>query len=831
MLKRTVLLAVIFCLLVSFTRFSPARSQTTPLETALAAVVFPTDQPPAFGVYLGHGLVLTNWHPWTLDGDFYTSDAPPLDPSRQVPQYDADGKNDPGEDLLTAADCAGNWQALAEAGPDCIPFARIEGAGFRFPGLDAAEPVPILNLVYASRQRDIALFEVDPLAVEARGVQPARLSMVPPMLRHPVTAVYQYPDGQPVTASSTIQIGTPTLLPQTDGRRLGGPWRVSSLWMSTLNPVPPGSPVFCQTTGDLLGLAWRSGDDPADTWITPASVWAHDLYAANDEIQSPALAAVLDEATSAAVDGPTTLGDPLTLGLGNGGIDVQHYDLRLNFDLENHTLDGTANLTIRATLHQLYTFSLDASGLAVEQLTVNDQPVPYVAKDQKLIIQLPDPVPFGTVFQATITYQTAPAPFHSAYLPFYEIGLFIQDKHAFAIDQPDGAHTWFPCNDHPSDRATYDFYLRVTQPFDAVANGQLVETILHEDGTQTFHWRMGYPMATYLAVVAVADYVAIEDQTPDGILLRHYVYPDKVEAGREIFSYTDDALVMLENLFGPYPYDTYGHVVVPHSGIALETQTMTIMPDDVLDLTEQDIFVLIVHELAHQWFGNTVTPATWADIWLNEGFATFSEWLALEQRYQPEASLAARSLSEQTLLGDPRSTPLIAPAPAEMLGITSYDKGAWVLHMLREQIGEETFLAVLRTYEETYRDRPADSWAFWRLAEDVSGQDLGWFFEQWLLQGGLPRYTLFWSAADTTVDTLLCSTTPGTYRLDLPLTFLTNEQTDSVTLSVEGAETRASFELAFAPTDLIVDQQQAVLAQVQARAIAELPETCTDAPQ
>lgn len=788
---------------------------------ALAEIVFSGGEQGSFGVYLGHGLVLTNWHPWTLDGTYYIEDNPPLAPSRSVLQYDADGTVDPGENLLEMADCGSTWVPAADAGSDCVPFTRLSGASFRFSLADDTL-IPIKQLVYASRQHDIALLEVDALAVEALGVKPVHLSMIPTWLRHPITIVYQHPDGQPATAHSTLQTGTPTLLPESEHVRLTGPWRVPSLVTSTLNPVPAGSPVFCQTTGDLVGLTWRSGEAATRTWVTPTALWYHDLYAANDELQHPALAAVLADASSAPVDGPTTLDDPLTVSLGNGGIDVQHYDLTLQFNLERGTLSGAAVLDIRTTIHNLLTFSLDSAGLKIEQVTVNGVEVPFIAKEQKLIIQLPDAVPYGTLFTTTITYQAVPAPMQSAYLPFYEIGMFMEADSVFTVNQPDAAHTWFPCNDHPSDRATYDFHIRVAPPLDAVANGQLVTTTLHADNTQTYHWRMSAPMATYLAVVAVADYIAIEDQTPDGILLRHYVYPDKVAVGEAVFGYTDEALVMLEDLFGPYPYNTYGHVVAPLSGMALETQTMTIMPDDVLTMSEQDIYVLMVHELAHQWFGNTVTPATWADIWLNEGFATYAEWLGLNQRYGPQAALAARSLSEQSLITDTRITPLMAPAPAEMLGIASYDKGAWLLHMLRAQIGDDTFFTLLRTYADTFRDRPAASLDFWRLANEVSGQDLDWFFNQWLLQGGLPRYTLYWSGADL----LLCADTPHTYRLDLPLRFAgEGQQTDAV-LSVETTQALASFTLDFAPATLFVDPDQAILAQVQLQPIAELPETC-----
>jgi hypothetical protein len=250
------------------------------------------------------------------------------------------------------------------------------------------------------------------------------------------------------------------------------------------------------------------------------------------------------------------------------------------------------------------------------------------------------------------------------------------------------------------------------------------------------------------------------------------------------------------------------------------------MPDQLLDLTELEVFNIMTHELAHQWFGNTVTLRTWTDIWLNEGFATYTEWIARAERFGAQSAIAARSSSEQTLISDRRVTPLFAPDPGEMFGIATYDKGAWVLHMLRAEIGDEAFFALLRRYLVTFADRPVDTLDFWRLAEEISGQDLAWFFEQWVMQpGGLPRYALYWTETAAGADILLCPTGPGAYRLNLPLHFAGSGEED-VTLLVEGEPVRASFDLSFAPSQVSADPDQMILAQVQTQAIAALPEGC-----
>jgi hypothetical protein len=834
MIKRLIALTLVIVLTVPVGAASVTSAQkSTPAVTALVAIMFPgvKSAPSSFGVYLGHGLVLTNWHPWTQDGRYFTDANPPISPSRQVRTYDDDGVTDPGESMLDMADCGGTWVPAEGADPACVPFARFAGAGFIFPlvgDTSAADPIPVARLLYASRDDDIALFAVDTLAVEARGVLPARLNMIPPAADLPILAAYQLSDQPAVTAPLTLATVTPALLPVVDGRDFSDPWRVWSFTLDT--PIPDGSPIFDRTNGDVIGLAWRTAD--SQTWITPASRWYHTLYAANDSLNNAALAAVLDEAAVAPVDGAPTLGDPFMPGLGNAGIDVQHVALDLDFDMDNHALAGTATLDIRATYHELRSFTLDAYGPQIDAVTIDGVDAPFVAKEQKLLIQLPAPVAYGTVFQVAIRYHVTPQPYRSPYIPFFDIGMFFTDGKVSTLNEPDAARTWFPCNDHPADRATYDFRLRVPLPLTAVASGQLVEINPNRNGTQTYHWQMDRPMATYLVAVSIADYAALSSQTPDGIPITNYVYPDRVDDGQSLFTTTTaDAMTFLIHLIAPYPFETYGHVVAPVVGMALETQSMTTMPDMILDGTGLEYYGLIVHELAHQWFGNTLTLGIWSDIWLNEGFATYMDWMSREARFGSDAALAVRASSEQTLITDGRVSPLIDPAPAEMFDIATYDKGAWVLHMLRQEIGDEAFVAVLRAYYDTARlDRPTDTLTFWQVAEATTGRDLSAFFTQWLLQGGIPRFTLYWTERGSGADVLLCPTAPGDYLLSLTLRFTANGSIQDAALNVKEGFARAGFPLDFVPANLTVDPDQAVLAQIQVQPIAQLPGECPATP-
>lgn len=833
-MKRLLLCSLMIMLLVGmlFPGMLPAtRAQSVPL-TSLAAVVFPgTKSAPAFfGVYVGQGLIVTNWHPWTLDGRYQAAAESPLSPSRQVALYDDDGIDDPGEYLLAMAVCDGVWQPIAAeiaADPGCTPFGRFAEAGFIFPGVGETvedELLPVGRLLYANRAFDIAVFEVDQAGVEARGVTPVRLSMVRPVSGAPVVV----PDQAAQLVATMVSADTTALLPELTGRGWGTPWQVMSLTIAAPQGLPDGAPVLDKLSGNLMGLVWRA-DENGERWITPVMQWIHALFAANESLQHAGLAAVLADTALDVVDGELTLHDPLMPGLGNGGIDVQHVTLDLAFDLDTHMLAGTATLDIRATVHQLGVFALDAAGLTIDRVLVDGVEAGFVAKSEKLQIQAGvNPLPYGQVFQVVIDYHASPQPFRSAYMPGFDIGLFWGEQTVSTLDQPDGAHTWFPINDHPSDRATYEFRLRVAEPLTAVANGQLIETLAHDDGTRTFVWRMDQSMASYLTVVAIADYAAIADQAADGTPITHYVYRDQALLGKDLFSYTDEALIDLEQWFGPYPYATYGHVVAPVQGMALETQTMTTMPDSIMGWTELEVFELMVHELAHQWFGDTVTPGVWSDIWLNEGFARFAQWLMLAERFGADAALAGRTSAETRLISDGRRTPLFDPLPEETFGVATYDKGGWVLHMLRVELGDAVFFDLLRTYTATFADRPATTLDFWQLAERLSGRDLGAFFTQWVLQAdGIPNLRLYWTETDSGVDMRLCPAESEYYQLRVPVRMMgeTNWRDEVLTLDDVSGVT-ASFTLDFVPREVIADPAQNLLAQIQVQPIAVLPEGC-----
>jgi aminopeptidase N len=306
-------------------------------------------------------------------------------------------------------------------------------------------------------------------------------------------------------------------------------------------------------------------------------------------------------------------------------------------------------------------------------------------------------------------------------------GWTVVDGNAYVFAEPDGARTWFPGSDHPSDKATFTIVATVPAGLTAVANGELVETTPH-GATTTFQWEMDQPMATYLAVLAVGQYERHEQPGPEGIELRDYVL-----AGTPVpdaFGEVAEMLELFESWFGPYPFTEYGHVVVPAFPAAMETQTMTLIGAGF------DSEEVIAHELAHQWFGDSVTPATWRDIWLNEGFATFGEFLWLEHAYGPGA-MEQYAATLHVMVGGTGS-PISDPGVAELFGTGVYWRGGLTLHALRRTVGDDTMRAILTTWHDRYRYGNATTADFIAVAEEVSERDLGDLFTAWLGGGELP---------------------------------------------------------------------------------------------
>ncbi|WP_254885568.1 M1 family metallopeptidase [Streptomyces sp. NA02950] len=440
-----------------------------------------------------------------------------------------------------------------------------------------------------------------------------------------------------------------------------------------------------------------------------------------------------DGGTHGARPGSAGVGDALFPKLGNGGYDVTGYRLDLDYTPDSNRLKGTARITARAT-SALSSFHLDLAGLHVRRTTVNGRAAEAERRGTELVLTPAGTLPKGRTFTTTVVYDGRPKTITDP--DGSKEGWIQTDDGAVGLGEPTGSMAWFPGNNHPSDKAAYDITVTVPKGLTAVSNGELKRRE-NRGGRTAFHWHNGEPMASYLATVAVGDF-DVHTTTTNGELPQYVaVDPDEAEGSTRVPDQVTEVTEWESRTFGRYPFSSTGAIVdhLPDLEYALETQTKPYFADAP---DEQ----LLVHELAHQWFGNSVTPRAWKDMWLNEGFATYAEWLWEEDHDGRTADRIFRDFYDGT---DDESggiwdfPPADPPSAAKISDAPVYGRGAMVLHKLRQAVGDKAFFTILRTWVKEHRHANADTRQFIALSERISGKDLGKLFDVWLYGKGKPN--------------------------------------------------------------------------------------------
>jgi aminopeptidase N len=433
--------------------------------------------------------------------------------------------------------------------------------------------------------------------------------------------------------------------------------------------------------------------------------------------------------------GAPGVGDAYFPNYGNGGYDVQHYDLDLRYAPGPNHLRGTATIQADAT-QDLSCFNLDLVGMAVHEVTVAGQPATFSRSAHELKITPPAPLGSGDAFVVVVDYEGTPHTFPVPGIT-QKAGFVPTRDGAIVAGEPEVAAGWFPVNDHPTDRATYTFRVTVPSGYDVVANG-LRQSKTPHDGRTTHVWVANDPMASYLATVDIGDWRMRFRRTDSGLPVIDAVDPDMLADSRAALRREPEILSFLESQFGPYPFETVGAIVTDSRklGFALETQTRPIYPPDAFP--GPGIYY-VVHELAHQWFGDLVSVDRWQDIWLNEGFATYAEWLWTEHRgfdttqqtfLDEFRAIPRRSSFWEVVIGDPGVKNLFHGAV--------YERGAMTLQALRNQIGTDAFFDVLHQWVQDHAFGTGTTDAFIELAEQVSRQQLDDLFQTWLFEPHKP---------------------------------------------------------------------------------------------
>ncbi|MEO8815906.1 MAG: M1 family metallopeptidase [Mycobacterium sp.] len=428
------------------------------------------------------------------------------------------------------------------------------------------------------------------------------------------------------------------------------------------------------------------------------------------------------------------VGDPYLPASGNAGYRVSRYELDLDYKVSTNRLAATATITA-VTLAALRTFTLDLSDvLTVTKVSVNGgRPARYSAAGNKLRITLAAELPTGAALLVMIRYTGYPRPTHSRW---GDVGFEELSDGVLVAGQPNGAPSWFPCDDQPDAKASYRIQISTDNHYHAIANGELVSRRASA-GCTAWSYEQAEPTSTYLMTVQIGRYTT--HQMTGATVPMHAVLPARLrrQFDRD-FARQPEMMRLFVQLFGPYPLAGGYTVVVTDDDleIPLEAQGISIFGANHCT-GEGSSERLIAHELAHQWFGNSVTARRWRDIWLHEGFACYAEWLWSQHSSGPTADELARRY-HQRLAQSPQDLLLADPGPTDMFDDRVYKRGALTLHVLRGQLGDERFFALLRDWTTRYRHGNAETADFTELAANYASVSLQPLWQAWLYSTAVP---------------------------------------------------------------------------------------------
>ena len=493
----------------------------------------------------------------------------------------------------------------------------------------------------------------------------------------------------------------------------------------------------------------------------------------------------------------------------NSTIDVLHYDLHLRIEPTASQLEATAHLTILPLVSNLASFELNLEKLTVRSLTVNGETAAFQHHSGIVYVTVVQP---ADTFFVSIDYGGTPGNDGFG-------GFVFKNNHVYTVgqglnsDPPSMLRYWAPCRDVPHDKATLDMHITVPAPLQAFANGLKVG--YETDGvTSTFHWREALPIAPYLIALAVGDYVTFDypyiSPAGDSLPIQCCVFPHNLESAKKDFANLPQMMRVYEDLFLPYPFARYSMVEADNRG-AMEHQTMPTYSTQLITGDNRYDYI-VAHELAHHWWGNLVTCGDWKDIWLNEGFATYAEALYFEKIHGFDYLVGyMNSLASVYFTEVARRGHFTIYNPLYKWGGTVYQKGAWVLHMLRRTLGDDDFFKTLRTYAETYAYGNALTGDFIAVAEKVSGKSLTTFFDQWLYQPGYPDLDVAWNYEKiereyrTVITVKQNQWDRWRFHLPLEIVIVTVGETIQDTLQLTDREQRFEYTLRQKPVSLQID--------------------------
>jgi aminopeptidase N len=459
------------------------------------------------------------------------------------------------------------------------------------------------------------------------------------------------------------------------------------------------------------------------------------------------------------------------------GFDVQKYEITLSINDQSHVITGNVLATVLAE-QSLSSLQYELRSLTVSSVLVNGSPAAYTHTNGVITISLN--IPAGQTFTTQVFYSGVP----QLTSDIYHIGMIFSANTVFTISDPDAARQWWPCYDHPWDKALVDLHITMRSDWKVAANGLRDGITDHGNGSSTTHWLGQHPMTTYLVCVTAGPYVEIP-QTAGTLPIQNFVMQNQYNNALIDFQHLPDMIQYFSPVFGPYPFEKYGQTVVSMSTYgAMEHQTMTTLGNYII--TGNGIYeVVIAHELAHQWYGNAVSFLTFKDVWLSEGFATYSEHLWTDKRFGWDSACAYVGSSYHQYYNNWENSAgpqtIYNPSFNNYFAPPSYEKAASVLHMLRLKIGNANFFALLNQWFTAHMHGNVITSEFQALAEQISGQDLDQFFNQWIFGSGIPslEYSI-WNndMSDSPGKIIARSTSPTATSFQIEVPFRVTSERD-----------------------------------------------------
>ena len=434
-------------------------------------------------------------------------------------------------------------------------------------------------------------------------------------------------------------------------------------------------------------------------------------------------------------------------------VDIKHIKINVSVDLKTKSVFGYVTHTLSPLKNELKSFTLDGDDMIIRRVRMKDQDLEFNHSGNKIHIELPNTIGWNDTVDVRIDYSAYPRK--GTYFFGPDETYPDQPWQAWTQGETEDNHHWVPLYDYPNERATFETILTVDKKFQAVSNGELVSLKKNENGTHTWHWRENFPMVAYLISFVVGEFEKVEDSYKD-IPVNYWVYKENRKETNRSFGLTTDMMKVFGDLSGiEYPYEKYDQIIVDNfmfggmENITLTHNTDRTMHDEFAspDVSSEG---LVAHELAHQWYGDMLTTRNWENIWLNEGFATFLSRVYRHMKFGQDEGEYIRYGEMQSYFGSNKrwSRPTVCNKyynPIDLFDGHVYAKGSLILSMMENVLGKDAFWKAVKHYTKENQYKCVETQDFKKSIEEVTGQNLDWFFKQWLYEAGYPKYDVKWN--------------------------------------------------------------------------------------